>query len=204
MPQTLTERQQEIFEFIEQYQVEHGCSPKIMELQKKFEIKSVNGVIKHLRALEKKGWIIRDNTPRGIGLLERARQKIQSTMVSVPIFGTIPAGNPQDVQEMIEGYQSVDSSLLRTPGKAFALIVKGESMVDAGIVEGDVVVLEQKEPKHFDIVAALVDGASTLKRFIKEKDGRTFLHAENKEYPDIHPSEELIIQGVAVYLIRKL
>ncbi len=203
MKSTLTDRQRQIYEFVEGYQFEHGCSPKIREIQDAFEIKSINGVIKHLRALETKGWIERDNTPRGIKLFEKAKNKIQSSLLSIPIFGTIPAGTPQNIEEFVEGYQTIDASLLGTSKDVFALFVKGESMIDAGIYEGDLVFAGKKEPRFGDIVVALIDGESTLKRYMKDKQGRPYLQAENPTFPEMYPVHELEIQGVVVYLMRK-
>lgn len=203
MKSSLTERQKTIYEFIENYQMEQGCSPKIREIQEAFSIKSINGVIKHLRALETKGWIERDNTPRGIKLFEKTRNKIQSTLLSIPIFGTIPAGTPQNIDEYIEGYQTIDASMLGLSKDVFALFVKGESMIDAGIYEGDLVFASKKEARFGDIVVALIDGESTLKRYMKDKNGTPYLQAENPTFPQMYPIHELEIQGVVVYLMRK-
>lgn len=204
MAQGLTQRQAAIVAYIESYQLEHGYSPKIAEIQAAFGIKSVNGVIKHLRALEKKEVITRDNTARGIALFDIVKQKLASTFVQVPIFGTIPAGNPQDMQEFVEGYLPFDMSVLgQGTHEVFALTVRGESMIDAGIFEGDQVVVEKAQAFPGDIVVALVDGENTLKRLMKSKTGELYLQAENAQYPDIHPLHELQTQGVVRYLIRK-
>ncbi len=200
----LTDRQQAIYDYIAKYQLEQGYSPKITEIAEAFGIKSVNGVIKHLQALEKKGWIQRDNTPRGIEMLESVKNQQNTSVWNVPIYGAIPAGTPQNLDEFIEGYQSVDVSMLSRPQDAFALIVKGESMIKAGIFEGDVVIAERREPKFGDIVVALVDGENTLKRYMKDAQGRTYLKAENDSFADIYPEEDLSLQGVAVYIIRRL
>jgi len=86
--------------------------------------------------------------------------------------------------------------------KTFALRVRGDSMIDAHICSGDTVILEVREPRKGDIVAALIDGETTLKRFVFEN-GQPYLHAENEDYPDLIPARELIIQGVMVALLRK-
>ncbi|MFN7160715.1 MAG: transcriptional repressor LexA [Candidatus Gracilibacteria bacterium] len=199
----LTSRQATILDFIETYQLKNGYSPKIAEIQEAFEIKSVNGVIKHLRALEKKGFIKRDNTARGIALFDKVRQKLDSTMLQVPLFGNIPAGNPQDLSDYIEGYIPFDVSFLGTKNDIYALTVRGESMIDAGIFEGDTVIVERTQGFPGDIVVGLVDGENTLKRLMKEPSGVMYLKAENAQYPDIHAIHELEIQGVVRYLIRK-
>ncbi len=90
---------------------------------------------------------------------------------------------------------------ISNPTRAFAVKVRGDSMIDAGIFSGDIVVLEQKEAKHNDIVAALIDGENTLKRLIYDK-GRVYLKAENSAYPDLSPTEHLDVQGVVVSVLR--
>ena len=97
----------------------------------------------------------------------------------------------------------VQSLGVSSRAKTFALKVRGDSMIDAHILEGDHVVLELKEPRHRDIVAALIDGETTLKRYIVDR-RRPFLKAENADYPDLIPARELIIQGVMVGLLRQV
>lgn len=199
----LTSRQATILEFIETYQLQNGYSPKIAEIQDAFEIKSVNGVIKHLRALEKKGFIKRDNTARGIALFDKVKQKLETTLLQVPLFGSIPAGNPQDLTDYVEGYIPFDASFLGKHGDIYALTVRGESMIDAGIFEGDIVIAERTQAFPGEVVVGLVDGENTLKRLMKNESGVMYLKAENAKYPDIHALHELEIQGVVRYLIRK-
>lgn len=203
MKHPLTERQQTIYDFIQDYQCSNGFSPKIREIQDAFDIKSVNGVIKHLHALEKKGWIERDNTPRGISLLEKVKCKLSTDMLTIPIFGSIPAGNAQSLDEHVEGYHMVDSSQVKQQKGAFALRVRGESMINAGIFDGDLVVATQREPRVGDIVVALLDGESTLKSFMKDSNGNPYLKAENDMYPEMYPIGSLEVQGVVVSLSRQ-
>ncbi|PIV90027.1 repressor LexA [Candidatus Gracilibacteria bacterium CG17_big_fil_post_rev_8_21_14_2_50_48_13] len=203
MKHPLTERQQDIYDFIQEYQCGHGFSPKIREIQDAFSIRSVNGVIKHLHALEKKGWIQRDNTPRGISLLDKVKCKLTSTMSTIPIFGAIPAGNAQQLEEHVEGYHVMEDTRLGAFKDAFALRVRGESMIDAGIYDGDLVVAVQKPPRVGDIVVALLDGENTLKRFMKDSNGNPYLKAENEAYPEMYPIGSLEIQGVVVSLTRE-
>lgn len=203
MKHPLTERQQSIYDFIQDYQCTHGFSPKIREIQDSFDIKSVNGVIKHLHALEKKGWIQRDNTPRGISLLEKVKCKLSSNLLTIPIFGSIPAGNAQQLDEHVEGYHTIEAGAYAKQD-AFALRVRGESMIDAGIYDGDIVVaVPQKQPRVGDIVVALLDGESTLKRFMKDSNGNPYLKAENVAYPEMYPIGSLEVQGVVVSLSRQ-
>jgi repressor LexA len=123
----------------------------------------------------------------------------------VPFFGSIPAGFGDDRDQESEGCISVDIALIgfKPTRNTFALRVVGDSMIGRHICEGDIVILEHgSEPRHGQIVAALIDRKSTLKTFM-QKGAKRFLKAENPKYPDLIPSEELMIQGVFRGLIRK-
>lgn len=120
-----------------------------------------------------------------------------------PFIGSIPAGTPSQEAEREEACQSVDVDSLRLPNnpRIFALKVRGNSMINAGIRDGDIALFEFREPRNRDIVAALIDGECTLKRYVVHR-GRTFLKAENPKFPDLIPAQELVIQGVQVALVR--
>jgi repressor LexA len=109
----------------------------------------------------------------------------------------------QDAEPEQQGSVAVDVTTLGIPrnAKTFALKVRGNSMIDAHICSGDVVIMEFREPRKGDIVAALIDGETTLKRYVVEK-GRPFLRAENPDFPDLVPARELVIQGVMIALLR--
>ena len=126
-------------------------------------------------------------------------------MVEIPIYGSIAAGLPEAQQQEPDGCVSVDIETLRLPkgARVFALKVRGDSMVGVGILPGDIVVLEFREAKNGDVVAALLDGETTLKRYVVQR-GRPFLKAENPRYRDLVPAHELVIQGVQVALLRVL
>ena len=111
----------------------------------------------------------------------------------------MPAGQEQES----DGCISIDLESIRLPkgARVFALKVRGDSMVNAGIHEGDTVILEFKEPRNKDVVAALIDGETTLKSYIVQR-GKPFLRAENPKYPDLIPAQELVIQGVMIALFR--
>jgi repressor LexA len=176
--------------------------PSTREIQHYFGFASQTAAISHLRALERKGVIQRlPGKARAVAFpdeLDRAE------IVDVPVYGRIAAGMSQDAEPEREGCISIDISSLGIPrhARTFALKVRGDSMIDAHICDGDTVILEFREPRKGDIVAALIDGETTLKRFIVEK-GKTFLRAENPNYPDLIPAQELIIQGVLVALLRQ-
>lgn len=121
----------------------------------------------------------------------------------VPLLGSIIAGRPEVQEGRMETCIDIDPSTLRLPKNArtFALKVRGDSMRNAGIFEGDIVIMEFREAKHGDIVAALIDGETTLKRFIIQG-GAPYLRAANPRYPDLIPARELVIQGVLIALLR--
>ena len=124
-------------------------------------------------------------------------------LAEIPLFGTIPAGLPVAAEQEPDSYISVDTATLgvRPNAKLFALRVRGDSMIDANIVDRDIVFLTPREPRPQDIVAALIDGESTLKRYLVQR-GKPFLRAENPRYPDLLPVNELFIQGVMIGLLR--
>ncbi|MDD3861850.1 MAG: transcriptional repressor LexA [Candidatus Gracilibacteria bacterium] len=205
MSESLTEKQEAVLKFIEEFQMAYGKSPTLREMREHFGVSSDNSILKHLKALEEKGHIQKDDTPRGIQLLSSIREKLDMAVESVklPVLGFVPAGGPVMTDEYINGYMTVGEELAKNSSDFFLLNVTGNSMIDAGIFEGDLVVVNgKKEPKDGDIVVALVDNGNTLKRFIK-KSGKVYLKAENKDYKDIYPEDELLVQGVVTALIRQ-
>lgn len=197
----LTHRQQEILDYLRKSQRQTGIMPSTREIQHYFGFASQTAAMSHLRALERKGVIQR--------LPGKARAVIfpdeldRGEIIDIPIFGNIAAGMAQEVEQEKQGCISIDITALGIPrnAKTFALKVRGDSMIDAHICSGDTVILEFREPRKGDIVAALIDGETTLKRYLVEK-GRPFLRAENEDYPDLIPAQELIIQGVMIALLR--
>ena len=207
----LTKRQAQVLEFIRKHHEREGYWPSVREVQAKFKFKSTNAVVGHLRALEAKGALVRvPGQARAIRAL-RSREATESAklpatinaVVDVPVYGSIAAGFPvaADAVEPVDSVQ-VDSQTAQR--KPFALRVRGESMIDAGINDGDTVVVEPRPPRDGEIVVALIDGQSTLKRFIRPADGPPYLRSENRAFPVMHPVAELVIQGVATALVRKL
>jgi repressor LexA len=176
--------------------------PSTREIQDHFGFASQTAAMNHLRALERKGVIVRlPGKARAVALASHLRR---SPILDIPIFGHIAAGGPEPQDQSQQGTVSVDieSAGLKKNSRMFAVKVRGDSMIGAQISDGDLVILEQKVPQNGDIVAALVDGETTLKRYVATE-GRPFLRAENPKYPDIFPVNELMIQGVMVALIRK-
>ena len=199
---TLTARQQQVLDFIADSQTATGLLPTTREIQQHFGFASQTAAVNHLRALEKKGVIQRAaGKARAVALtahLERER------IIDVPIYGQIAAGFAATVEQENDGMVSIDaaSAGVRKGQRVFALKVRGDSMTGAGIHDGDLVILEHREPQPGAVVAALIDGETTLKRFVRQR-GQPYLKAENPRFPDLIPVRELVIQGVMVALIRK-
>ena len=198
----LTKRQVEILEYLRSAQRHTGVMPSTREIQHFFGFASQTAAMSHLRALEKKGVIQR--LPGKARAVIFPEELDRAEIVDIPIYGSIAAGMAQDVEAEKEGCISIDITSLGLPRSArtFALKVRGDSMIDAHICSGDTVILEFREPRNGDIVAALIDGETTLKRYLVEK-GKPSLRAENEDYPDLIPARELIIQGVLIALLRQ-
>jgi repressor LexA len=198
----LTERQTEILEFLRTYQSANGITPTVAEVQEHFGFKSPTAVSDHLSALERKGSIRR--TPGQARNIRLVETEAPIPSISIPIYGTIPAGFAEIATQESDRAIAFDAASLRVSksSRLFGLDVRGDSMIGAGILDGDVVILEHgPEPVNGDIVAALIDNETTLKRY-QVKNRRPFLHAENPSYPDLVPVEELMIQGIYRGLIR--
>lgn len=200
----LTEKQEAVLQFIEDYQMQFGKSPTLREMREHFHVKSDNSILKHLNALVEKGALEKDDTPRGIKLLGRIKEKLNmsSSLTRIPLLGMIPAGGPVLSEEYVMDYFELGDNFLKRPQGSFALKVSGLSMIDAGILEGDFVIANSElKAKDGDIVVALVDGQNTVKRF-RQSGHQVWLQAENPDYSDIQPDEYLEIQGVVTSIIR--
>jgi repressor LexA len=197
----LTERQRDVLHFIQREQREKGVTPSTREIQSHFRFASQTSVMQYIGALEKKGFL-----QRHAGKARALITPIQKVRIhDVPIYGQIPAGMATLTEQDVEGHVSLDhhSANVSKSHGTFALRVRGDSMIGAHILDGDIVILEQsKEVHNGDIVAALIDGETTLKRYVVDH-GRPYLKAENPRYPNLIPARELKIQGVMVSLVRK-
>jgi repressor LexA len=202
MSEPMTQRQREILEYLKSAQRKTGVMPSTREIQHYFKFASQTAAMSHLRALERKGIIQR--LPGKARAVVFPEELDREEIVDIPVYGQIAAGMASEVEQEREGCISIDIATLGIPRSArtFALKVRGDSMIDAHICHGDTVILEFREPRDHDIVAALIDGETTLKRYVVNK-GKPYLHAENESYPDLIPARELIIQGVLVALLRK-
>ncbi|MDE0861505.1 MAG: transcriptional repressor LexA [Akkermansiaceae bacterium] len=201
MAKGLTKRQQELLDFLKAHQSQFGVMPSTREIQAHFGFASQTAAMSHLRALERKNVILRlPGKARAVVFPDELERE---QIVDIPVYGSIAAGMAESIEAEKEGCISIDIASLGIPRNArtFALRVRGESMIEAHICDGDTVILEFREPRQGDIVAALIDGETTLKRFVMDN-GRPFLHAENESFSDIIPARELVVQGVMVGLLR--
>ena len=197
----LTTGQKNILDFIQRQQREKGITPSTREIQNHFGFASQTSVMQYIDALERKGFLER-HAGKARALITPA---MKVRIADVPIYGQIPAGMSALTEQTIEGHVSLDtrSANVSKHRGTFALRVRGDSMIGAHIVDGDIVIFEDsKEVHNGDIVAALIDGETTLKRYVIEH-GHPYLKAENPSYPNLIPARELRIQGVMVSLIRK-
>ena len=200
-----TKKQQRVLDFI-QAEVDAGRPvPTVREIAEQFGFKGHRAAADHLDALKRKGFIQSDagkaRSLRVISPLARLRERI----MDIPLYGSVPAGVPETRQQDADGCVSVDVESIgfRPTRNTFALRVTGDSMIGRHILDGDIVVLEHgPEPRNGQIVAALIDGQSTLKTFVV-KNSKPHLRAENPKYPNLIAAEELMIQGVFKALIRK-
>ena len=199
----ITERQQAIYEFIREMTASRGMPPTMREIGAKFGIRSTNGVEKNLLVLERGGYISRERgKSRGIAMIGGSRPSD-----SVPLLGRVAAGLPVLSPENKDGDLTVDLSLfaLKSSQQVFALGVRGDSMMDAHILDGDtVLVQEQSVAMNGDIVVVMVDGEATVKRFFLEN-GRVRLQPENRTMEPLYfDGGDLRIIGKVVGVMRRL
>jgi len=199
----LTTRQKSIYEFLSTTIRENGYAPSIPEIGQRFNITSTRGVFDHLKALEKKGYIRRIGK-RAIEIISPSGRSALLEAKEIPIVGRVQAGAPILAEENIEGFFPVASELARG-NETFALKVKGDSMIEDSIVDGDLVIIRQQHTaENGDIVCALIGNEATLKRFYREGNEIT-LRAANKNYDPIVVSKgEFRVLGKATGVIRKL
>lgn len=171
MPGPITPKQQEILDYIKSEILSRGFPPAVREICQAVHLKSTSSVHSHLESLEKNGYIRRDPTkPRAIEILDESFNLTRREMVSVPIVGTVAAGQPILAEQNIDSYFPIPAEYMPNE-QSFILRVKGESMVNAGILDGDcVLVRQQATAENGDIVVALLEDSATVKTFYKEKD----------------------------------
>ena len=206
----LTERQRQIFDFVTTYVDAHGYPPTVREIGEAVGLASPSTVHAHLANLERAGLLKRDPTkPRALELTERSRpQPSVDDVHRLPLVGEIAAGGPLLAEENIEDHLAVPETLARGDGEEFLLRVKGDSMINAGILDGDIVVVHrQPDARNGEIVVALAGqdesaDEATVKRFYRES-GRVRLQPENDALEPIY-ADHVQILGTVTGVFRKL
>jgi len=199
---TLTPHQRTVLNYIREFQKKRGYSPSLSDLALAFGVRSKNAVAKVVNVLAREGHIEKD--PKGrIKILDIVEAGDHPQPMALPLFGPISAGFAAPVEEHAEETITLDDYLVGDKSSTFLLKVKGDSMIDAGIYEGDLVIVERgSEPRVNDIVVGILDGEFTLKR-LKRNKGKYYLQAENPDYPDMFALDELEVAGVVKGVIRR-
>jgi len=200
---SLTPHQRTVLNYITEFQNKRGYSPSLADLAVAFGVRSKNSIAKVINTLVLEKQIEKD--PKGrIKIVSMPSRHEGTEAMTLPLFGPIAAGFAAPVEEHAEEQITIENYLVKNRHSTFLLRVKGDSMIDAGIHEGDLVVVDRsKQPKPNDIVVGVLDGEFTLKRLKKDK-GKYYLQAENPEYPDLFAFDELKVAGVVVGMMRKM
>ena len=203
----LTKRQKEVLDFLVSFLNKHGYSPSFEEIARSLKLTSLATVHKHITTLERKGFIRRGyNQSRSIEVMQLPKpvreQVLQRQVAELPLAGRIAAGRPL---ESVEDRETISLGDFARSGNTFVLQVKGNSMVDDHILDGDFIVVEQTQVANAgEIIVALVGGEATLKRFYREPGGKVRLQPANAEMPPIVvPGAEVKIQGRVIGVLRK-
>ncbi len=202
---TLTAAQRRVLDFIDLELHSGRPNPTLREIAARFGFKGHRAAACHLEALKRKGFIESEPGKARSLHITSPLANLRNRIVDIPLYGSIPAGFSSEREQQPDGCVSVDVASIgfKPTRNTFALRVVGDSMIGKHICEGDIAVFEHgPDPRPGQIVAALIDRKNTLKTFLV-KNGKPFLKAENPKYPDLIPSEELVIQGVFRALIRR-
>lgn len=204
MEKDITDRQKQLLTYIIKQIRDYNLPPSISEMARHLKVKSKNAVAKLLDSLEDQGFIKTSGKARGIEVLKTLGESLEKGLIAVPLLGSIQAGAPHLAEENIEEWINLPQTLIKSRRDVFLLKVRGDSMINAGIYEGDLVIVRPvKEAKNNDIVVALLHDEATVKRLVYVKN-RAYLKAENPNYKNIYPKEEWSIQGKVVGVIRNL
>lgn len=202
MSTDLTNRQQQTLQFILNSIQRNGFPPTVREIKKALRVNSIRGAIVHLEALKKKGYITRSRQARGIKVLKTPTDKKTKGNIKIPLLGQIAAGKPLLAQENIEKYVSIKREYLHGNENAFLLRVQGESMIEAGILPGDLAIVSPvSTAENGEVVVALLEDAATLKKFHRVENYVALLPA-NPEYEPII-GQEFSIQGKVIGVVRE-
>ncbi len=196
----ISDKQREILEYIKKEILNRGYPPAVREICEAVDLKSTSSVHSHLETLEKNGYIRRDPTkPRAIEIIDDTFNLTRREVVNVPMLGRVAAGQPILAVENIDSYFPIPAEFMPN-AETFMLLVKGESMINAGILDGDnILVQRQKDARNGDIVVALVDDSATVKTFYREN-GHVRLQPENDTMdPIIVPDCEILGKVFGVF-----
>ncbi len=198
----ITAKQQEILDYIKNEILKKGYPPTVREICETVNLKSTSSVHSHLETLEKNGYIRRDPTkPRAIEICDDSFQMVRTEMVSLPVIGNVAAGQPILAEENIEEYFPVPADLVPR-GESFILNVRGDSMINAGILNGDRVFVNQcATANNGDIVVALIEDSATVKRYYREKDHIRLQPENDTMDPIIVPNCEILGKVFGIYRI---
>lgn len=200
----ISKKQQEILDYIKSEILNRGFPPAVREICEAVKLKSTSSVHSHLETLEKNGYIRRDPTkPRAIEIIDDNFNLVRREVVNVPMVGQVAAGQPILAVENVENYFPIPSEYMPN-AETFMLHVKGDSMINAGILDGDQVLVESRSTaRNGEMVVALVDDSATVKTFYKEKDHYR-LQPENDYMEPIIIKEDLKILGKVIGVLRFL
>jgi len=198
----LTDHQRTVLNYTRDFQHDNGYSPSLSDLAVAFGVRSKNAIAKVVNVLVREGYLKKD--PKGrIKILESDHDEHGEDAFLLPLFGPIAAGPATAAEEQVEDTIALHEYVVSKPLSTFLLRVRGDSMINAGIMEGDLVIVEKgREPKPLDIVVGILDGQFTLKRLMKNK-GKYYLQAENAAYSDMHAADSLEVAGVVRGVVRK-
>ncbi|MGQ0550248.1 MAG: transcriptional repressor LexA [Armatimonadota bacterium] len=202
MASGLTRRQSDILTFVRRYTESHGYPPSVREIGQAMGVTSSSTVHSHLAALERKGYLRRDpSKPRALEIL-RDNGAPAARTVTLPVVGRVAAGAPLLAEQNIDEYMAVPADML-SGAEGFVLKVRGDSMIGAGIQDGDLLVVRrQPTATNGDIVVARLDDEATVKQFFREKD-RVRLQPANEALEPVY-AREVIVEGKAIAVIRRL
>ena len=207
MDKPATERQQRILDVIRAFTAERGYPPSVREIGERVGLSSSSTIHAHLKALERRGLILRDPTkPRALRSdmnLSKAPASSMPDAVVMPIVGKVAAGSPITAEENLEGEFVLPTSFVPRSSESFMLRVQGDSMVEAAILDGDLILVRpQKTANNGEIVVAMLEGEATVKRFYRE-DGRVRLQPENSSMAPIY-AHDVDIVGRVEAVVRRL
>lgn len=199
----ITDKQKTILKIIAETVDKSGYPPSYQEIADQLGFNSKNAVKKHIDALVSKGYLQKDGLARSLKILDPEFSHSASLEAEVPLIGHVAAGFPILAEENVERYVPVPRSLIKAEGRYYALRVRGDSMINAGIIEDDLVIVKAATTaNHTDIVVALINDEVTVKRLVI-KGNVKYLKAENPAYNNIYPEEAWSIQGKVVGLVRE-